>query len=83
MLPLHSDRHFTFRFGDDRIIPRFHLDGLASGVRVTVYRFDPATETRLGRIATVAVGENGWVDLPEPIRVRAGDGFVAVPEDFP
>jgi hypothetical protein len=26
------------------------------------------------------VGEGGWVDLPEPIIVRAGEGFVAVPE---
>jgi hypothetical protein len=24
------------------------------------------------------VGEGGWVDLPEPIIVRAGEAFVAV-----
>jgi hypothetical protein len=26
------------------------------------------------------VGEGGWVDLREPIIVRAGEAFVAVPE---
>ncbi len=81
MIPLHRDRHFTFRFGDDRIIPRFHLDGVAAGVRVSVFRFDARTETRLGLFTTSTVGEGGWVDLPEPIIVRAGDGFVAVPEE--
>ncbi len=80
MIPLHRDRHFTFRFGDDRIIPRFHLDGIAAGVRVSVYKYAAATETRLGLIATATVGEGGWVDLPEPLVVRAGEGFVAVPK---
>jgi hypothetical protein len=28
MLPLYEDPHFTFRFADDRIIPRFHLEGI-------------------------------------------------------
>ncbi len=79
MIPLHRDRHFTFRFGESRIIPRFHLDGVAARVRVSVFKFDATTETRLGLIATAAVGEGGWVDLPEPIIVRAGDDFVAVP----
>lgn len=81
MIPLHRDRHFTFRFGDDRIIPRFHLDGVAAGVRVSVFGYDATTETRLGLFTTATVGEGGWVDLPEPIIVRAGDGFVAVPEE--
>jgi hypothetical protein len=31
MLPLYEDPCFTFRFADDRIIPRFHLEG--TGVR--------------------------------------------------
>jgi hypothetical protein len=26
------------------------------------------------------VGEGGWVDLTEPIVVRAGEAFVAVPD---
>jgi hypothetical protein len=25
---LHEDPHDTFRFANDRVIPRFHLDGL-------------------------------------------------------
>lgn len=81
MIPLHRDRHFTFRFGDDRIIPRFHLDGVAAGVRVSVFRFDPSTETRRGLLTTATAGEGGWVDLPVPLVVRAGEGFVAVPEE--
>jgi len=31
-------------------------------------------------MATATVGEGGWVDLQEPIIVRAGEAFVAVPE---
>lgn len=81
MIPLYRDRHFTFRFGDDRIISRFHLNGVAAGVRVAVFRYDAATETRLGLIAAATVGEGGWVDLPEPLVVRSGEGFVAVPEE--
>ena len=79
MLPLHHDPHFTFRFADDRIIPRFHLEGVEIGRRVAVYKIDPDTEERLGLLMTARVGEGGWVDLPEPIIVRAGHGFVVVP----
>lgn len=35
---------------------------------------------RLGLLATVAAGDGGWADLPEPIIVRAGEAFIAVPE---
>jgi hypothetical protein len=83
MILLHRDRHFTFRFGDAQIIPRFHLDGVAAGVRVSVFRFDPATEMRLGLLTTATVGEGGWVDLPEPLFVTSRAGFVAVPEETP
>jgi hypothetical protein len=31
-------------------------------------------------LAKATVGEGGWVVLTEPIIVRAGEGFVAVPE---
>src|SRR5438309_1560680 len=79
MLPLYEDPHFTFRFADDRLIPRFHLEGVEAGRRVSVYKLDPGTGERLGLLATATVGEAGWVDLPEPITVRAGDAFVAVP----
>ena len=78
MLPLYEDPHFTFRFADDRIIPRFHLEGVEAGRRVSVFRIDPGTGERLGLLATATVGEGGWVDLPEPIIVRAGEAFVAV-----
>ena len=80
MLPLYRDPHFTFRFADDRIIPRFHLEGVEAGRRVSVFGIDTATCGRAGLLATAAVGEGGWVDLPEPLVVRAGDGFVAVPD---
>ena len=79
MLPLYEDPHFTFRFADDRIIPRFHLEGVEAGRRVEVFKIDPGTGERLGLLATATVGEGGWVDLPEPIIVRAGEAFIAVP----
>jgi hypothetical protein len=72
--PLHQDPWFTFRYADDRIIPRFHLEGVEAGRRVSVFRIDPGTGERLGLLATATVGERGWVDLPEPILVRAGKG---------
>ena len=80
MLPLHEDHWFTFRFADDRIIPRFHLEGVEAGRRVSVFRIDHGTGEQLGLLATATVGEGGWVDLTEPIIVRAGEAFVAVPE---
>jgi hypothetical protein len=80
MLPLHEDPHFTFRFADDRIIPRFHLEGVEAGKQVKVYKIDPKTCERMGLLATATVGENGWVDLAKPIVVRAGEAFVVVPE---
>jgi hypothetical protein len=80
MLPLYEDPYFTFRFGDDRIIPRFHLEGVEAGRRVSVFRIDPGTGERLGLLATATVGGDGWVDLLEPIIVRAGEAFIAVPE---
>jgi hypothetical protein len=79
MQPLYQDPWFTFCFADDRLIPRFHLEGVESGRRVAVFRIDPGTGERLGLLATATVGEGGWVDLPEPIVVRAGEAFIAVP----
>ena len=79
MLPLYHDPHFTFRFAHDRIIPRFHLEGVEAGRRVAVYKIDPDSGERLGLLATARVGEAGWVDLPEPIIVRASEAFIAVP----
>lgn len=82
MTPLYHDPHFTFRFADDRLIPRFHLDGVEAGQRVSVFKIDPGSGERLGLLATATVGEGGWVDLAEPIIVRAGDAFVAVPRSI-
>jgi hypothetical protein len=80
MLPLYEDPHFTFRFADDRLIPRFHLEGVEVRRRVEVFKIDAGTGERMGLLATAAVGEGGWLDLPEPIIVRAGEAFIAVPE---
>jgi hypothetical protein len=80
MIPLYEDPCFTFSFADDRIIPRFHLEGVEAGRLVEVYMIDAGTGDRLGLLARATVGEGGWVDLQEPIIVRAGDAFVAVPE---
>ncbi len=49
MIPLHHDPHFTFRFAADRIIPRFHLEGIEAGKRVSVFKIDSATGA--GRLA--------------------------------
>ena len=80
MQPLYEEPWFTFRFGDARTIPRFHLEGVAVGLCVSVFKIEPETGVRLGLLATATVGEGGWVDLAEPIIVRAGDAFIAVPE---
>ena len=78
MIPLHHDPWFTFRFADDRLIPRFHLEGIEAGRRVQVFKIDSGTGERLGLLATATVGEGGWVDLTEPIQVQAGEAFIAV-----
>jgi hypothetical protein len=79
MLPLYSDPYFTFRFADARIVPRVHLEGVVPGERVLLFRIDPTSGERLELLARAAAGPDGWVDLAEPIIVRAGDAFVAVP----
>jgi hypothetical protein len=79
-MKLYEEPHFTFRFADARIIPRFHLEGVEAGRRVSVFKIDPGTGVRLGLLATATVGNGGWVDLAEPIIVQAGDAFIAVPE---
>lgn len=80
MFPLYEDPCFTFHFAEDRVIPRFHLDGVGLGRRVSVFRIDPGTGERLMLLTTAVANEDGWVDLSEPIVVRAGEAFVAVPE---
>ena len=80
MLLLYEDQWFTFRFADDRIIPRFHLEGVAAGRTISVFKQDANSGERQELLATATVGEGGWVDLIEPIVVRAGEAFIAVPE---
>lgn len=80
MVPLYRDPWFTFRFAEDRIIPRFQVEGVPAGRGVTVYKVDPASGVRLGVLATAVVGQDGWVTLATPIIVRTGDAFIAVPE---
>lgn len=80
MIPLHRDPWFTFRFAEDRIIPRFHVEGVETGRRVSVFKFDQCTGERLGLLATATVGAGGWVDLAEPIIVREGEAFIAAPD---
>jgi hypothetical protein len=77
---LYQDDCFSFRFADGRIIPRFHLEGIRAGRRVSVFKIEPCTGERLGLLTIATVGEGGWVDLIEPIIVRAGEAFVVVPE---
>jgi hypothetical protein len=77
---LYEDPWYTFRFADDRIIPRFHLEGVEAGRHVSVFKIDPSTGERVGLLTTATVGEGGWVDLSEPIIVRAGEVFIAVPD---
>src|SRR4051812_20072515 len=62
MLPIYEDPYFTFRFADDRAIPRFHLEGVEDRRRVSVLKTDPGTGKRLGLLMTAAVGDGGWVD---------------------
>ena len=80
MLALYKDSWFTFRFADDRTIPRFHLEGVETGQHVSVYKIDPETSERLELLATGVVGAGGWVDLSASILVRAGDAFIAAQE---
>jgi hypothetical protein len=80
MFPLYQDPWHTFRFADDRIIPRFHLEGVEAGRQVSVFRIDSTAGERLGLLAKATVGDGGWVDLPEPLVVRAGEAFIAVSE---
>jgi ribosomal-protein-alanine N-acetyltransferase len=80
MLPLYQDPWFTFRFADDRLIPRFHLDGIHAGRRVAIIKIDPQSGEHLGLLANGTVGKDGWVALPGPILVRSGEAFITVPD---
>jgi hypothetical protein len=78
MVPLYEEPCFTFRFAEDRLIPRFHLEGVPAGQPVSVFWMDPSNGKRLDLLARATVGQDGWVDLAAPITVRSGQGFVVV-----
>jgi hypothetical protein len=80
MIPLYRQPWFEFRFAENRIIPRFHLEGIDSGRRVAVIKINPDNRELLDELATAIVGEGGWVDLKEPIVMRTGEAFIAVPQ---
>jgi hypothetical protein len=50
---------------------------------VSVIKIDADSGERLGMLATATVGNGGWVDLLQPFLVRAGEAFIAVPEELP
>jgi hypothetical protein len=80
MHPLYRDPWFMFRFVDDRIIDRIHLDGPASRTSVKIFAIAPDTNERRELLATGIVGADGWVELSPAVIVRAGDAFIAVPD---
>jgi hypothetical protein len=75
MIPLHHDPHFTVRSADDRIIPRFHLEGIEAGRRVSALKIDADSEERLGLLTTATVGDGG-PGGPDGADHRPVGGFV-------
>lgn len=80
MFSLYQDPWFTFRFSEDRIIDRFHLEGIQPGRRIAVIRINPSSGEQLETLTSSITGDGGWVELSAPIIVRAGEAFIAVPE---
>ncbi len=80
MSSLYEDPWFTFHFADNRIISRFHLESIAVGRGISVFKIDPKSGARLGLLAKGRVGKGGWVDLIEPIVMHAGEAFIAAPD---
>jgi hypothetical protein len=48
MLPLYHHPQFTFRFIEDRIIARFHLEGVEARLRLEVFQIDPRHRRKSG-----------------------------------
>lgn len=77
MISLFREPWYCFCFTEDRLIPRFHLEGVPTGVRVRVHQL---VQERPGPLLMEgAVDELGWVDCPTPLRMRRGEGFLAIP----
>lgn len=65
MIPLYRDSHFTFRFGDDRIVSLFHLEWPARDSKVTPCSFTRPSSTSQGKVATKNnLGNGNNVILP-------------------
>ena len=47
---------------------------------MSVFKIDTESGERQGLLATATVGDGGWVGLPQPIIVKAGEAFIAVPD---
>ncbi len=59
------------------------LEGVPLGTQISVFKIDAESGERQCLLATATVGDGGWVNLTEPIIVRAGEAFIAVPEGLP
>jgi hypothetical protein len=59
MTPLYQDPCFTFRFAEDRLISRFHLESVPVGQRVSVFKIDPSTGKRQSLLQSATAGKNG------------------------
>lgn len=79
MTPLFHEREFTFRFGEPRVVGRFHLEGVAPGTPVTVREWWTPEEVSGEILRTASVGPGGWVTLAEPLSVDARRGFQVTP----
>lgn len=80
MQSLYESPWFTFHFADDRIVPRIHLNGVAAGQKLSIFKIDALTGERKALLRTTITDDDGWADLVEPIVVRAGEAFIAVVE---
>ncbi|MFQ3650838.1 MAG: hypothetical protein SNJ75_10935 [Gemmataceae bacterium] len=77
MISLFREPWYRFHFTEDRLVPRFHLEGVPTGIRVRVYQLVQDEPGPL--IAEGVVGADGWVECLPALRVQRGEGFLAVP----
>jgi hypothetical protein len=77
MIPIFREPWYRFCFAENRLIPRFHLEGVPTGVRVRVYRLVQEEPGPL--LLEGIVGEAGWVECLPPLRMHSGEGFLVIP----